>query len=237
MISAQIRDFLRSFRRDPVGLFALGLLTAIAGSGCAAASSCCDIVLGRSYQPRNYYNRSNEIPQNVRRVVVLPLASTHAGGTLESGVETLEPILKEELGKSRLFEWVYVSPTQLRDWTGKRVWRSDEKLPAYFFSVLLEETDADAVLFCQLTDYRPYNRLAVGWKLKLLDTREPARIYWAVDEVFDAGEPTVINAARRYYKKHWAELSPVADSRSILVSPRAFAHYSAHSVITTLAKR
>jgi hypothetical protein len=92
------------------------------------------------------------------------------------------------------------------------------------------------VLICRLTQYRAYEPLAIGWRLKLLDTDEP-RIVWAVDEVFDARQPAVANAARRFAQAHPEPVPPVADSRRILLSPRRFAQYTAREVFKTLPPR
>src|SRR6185295_5883563 len=93
----------------------------------------------------------------------------------------------------------------------------------------------DGVLICRLTRYRAYEPLAIGWRVKLMDTDEP-RIIWSVDEVFDSGEPAVVNAARRFAQAH-PEAAAVNDSHGILRSPRRFAQYTASEVFRTLPGR
>ncbi len=94
----------------------------------------------------------------------------------------------------------------------------------------------DAVLFCRLTQYRAYEPLAVGWRLKLLDAEVP-RILWAVDEVFDARVAEVAAAARRYAREHSEAVPSLQDSQSVLLSPRRFGQYTASAVVGTMPGR
>jgi hypothetical protein len=94
----------------------------------------------------------------------------------------------------------------------------------------------DAVLFSRLTQYRAYEPLAVGWRLKLFDTAEP-QVLWAVDEVFDARVPEVAAAARRYAQQHPDAGPSVQDAQGVLLSPRRFGRYAASAVVETLPGR
>ncbi|MBM3823951.1 MAG: hypothetical protein FJ404_13890 [Verrucomicrobia bacterium] len=71
--------------------------------------------------------------------------------------------------------------------------------------------------------------------MKLVDTRDH-RIWWAADEIFDAGRPEVSNAARQFAKKHISQ-STADDSIAILASPTRFARYTLHSLFETLPTR
>jgi hypothetical protein len=64
-------------------------------------------------------------------------------------------------------------------------------------------------LFDQLTRYQPYQPVAVGWKMTLVFNKEH-QIYWAADEVFDAGDDGVANAARLRIRPH---RHPIAHAR------------------------
>lgn len=175
------------------------------------------------------------LPESIRRVAVLPLASA-PDSTAESGRQTLDPILQAELSKSRLFERVQVTSEQLRQWTGRSEWSSDEQLPLDLLQRIRTATGCDAVLFCRLTQYRPYKPLAIGWNMKLVEVRQP-RIWWSVDEVFDAGDPAVVNGARRYYQNQARQTGPLADSYTILDSPRRFGQYTLATLLGTLIPR
>jgi hypothetical protein len=213
-----------------VSLLVLGLL-----SGCKTASFS-DPVVGAGYEPKNVYRWLNQLPVSVRRVAVLPTTCDTTQSDVQSGRDLLDSVIAEEFGKTRKFEIVTVSPEQLRVWTGRSNWRAEETLPPNLLKLLRQELDCDGVLFSRLTQYRAYPPLAVGLSLKLVEI-EKAEFVWAVDEIFDASEPSVVNSARRYQLTREQLPAALADSRSILNSPSGFGRYAAQSVFQTLPAR
>jgi hypothetical protein len=162
-----------------------------------------------------------------------PLLSTE---TFQAGVDSLQPLLRAELEKSKRFEIVVVTPEQIRRWTGQGIWKSEDQLPPDFFDRLQEETGCQAVLFSELTRYQPYQPVAIGWKITLVYNKDHV-IYWAADEVFDAGEGPVANAARAYESDHITSQSPLPDPNAILSSPSRFGQYTLYALFTKLPKR
>jgi hypothetical protein len=202
--------------------------------------------MGPRYRPSNVYRRANALPPEVRRVALLPLVTTEPTGFLKDGVDALGPLVDPELEKCKRFEIVPVSREDLRQWTGRTGWRTDEPLPADFFARISEATGCDAVLFCQLIRYAPYQPVAVGWKFSLVATPETGptstlkmrdKIIWAADEVLDAGEPGVANAARDYYSQHLNNEAASADATTILSSPVMFGRYTMAALFETLPAR
>ncbi len=202
--------------------------------------------MGPRYHPSNIYRRANMLPAQLRRVALLPLVTTEPTGYLKSGVEALGPLIDPELEKCKRFEIIPVSPDDLRQWTGKAGWRTDEALPPEFFTRVSEATGCDSVLFCQLIRYAPYQPIAVGWKFSLVSVPEPGhtsplemkeKIVWVADEVIDAGEPGVANAARDYYAQHLRNEAASADATTILSSPVMFGRYTMAALFDTLPAR
>ncbi|PYJ01021.1 MAG: hypothetical protein DME25_19160 [Verrucomicrobia bacterium] len=189
-----------------------------------------------SYKPANVYREEAFLPPSIKRVAVLPLTTLTDEATMDFGRDALGPVLFDELGRSRLFELVEVSPDELRLLTGRSTWSGEEALPLDFFEKLRDKLGVDAVLFSRLTQYRAYEPLAVGWRLKLLEADEP-HILWAVDEVFDARLPEVAVAARRYAQRHPEAGSLLYGPQGVLVSPRRFGQYTASAVMETLPGR
>ncbi len=189
-----------------------------------------------SYKPSNVYREEVFLPSSIKRVAVLPLTTLTDEASIESGREALGPILLDELGRSRQFELVAVTPDELSLLTGRSAWTAEEKLPLDFFEKLRARLGIDAVLFCRLTQYRAYEPLAIGWRVKLLDADEP-HVLWAVDEVFDARVPEVAAAARRYAQQHPDSASSIYGSQGVLISPRRFGQYTASAVVDTLPGR
>lgn len=214
-------------------LRALGWLSLLAGCSTGRVT---DTLIGSGYHPTNVYCEGPMLPAGLRRVAVLPLARAEDAADLAAGQAMLAPVLGEELAKNGKFEVVPVSPSWLQEHTSQTSWRADEKLPADFFHALKEAYGCDAVLFSQLTVFRAYPPLAIGWRLKLVadNTNE---IVWAADEVFDAGRPSVVNGARRHQQEQQGGVSSLLDSQAILSSPRRFGHYAASTLLATLPGR
>lgn len=194
-------------------------------------------VMTPSYEPSNVYREDAVIPPHIRRVAVLPMTTLDEDNAeLGFGRDTLAPVLISELNRARRFELVILSAEDLRLISGRGAWNAEEKLPLEFFERIREKTGADAVMFSRLTLYRAYEPLAIGWRVKLIDADEP-HILWAVDEVFDARDPSVAAAAVRYAQDSPDTPPSLADSRSVLLSVRRFGHYAAHAVVRTMPGR
>jgi len=188
------------------------------------------------YKPSNIYRKDFALDPEVKRVAVLPMTTLQPTEAFQAGVASLQPLLHAELAKSKRFELIPVTPEQLQNWTGQRVWRADEQLPRDFFDRIQEETGCQCVLFDQLTRYQPYQPVAVGWKLTLVINKEH-QIFWAADEVFDAGDDGVANAARAYEYNHIVTQSPLPDPNAILSSPSRFGQYTLSALLATLPQR
>ncbi len=227
---------------------ACAVIAAFLFTGCKAMPPLPPIVqdLGPSYRPTNVYRRSASLPPQIRRVAVLPLTVTSSGSYLEAGVETLEPLLYAELEKSKRFEVIPVTPQQMQQWTGQTGWRTDEALPPDLFERVTGATGCDAILFCQLTRYQPYQPLAVGWKFILVATPKSAitssadlkaGVLWSADEVLDSGDPAVATGARAYYTQHMRNDAASADASTMLSSPARFGQYTLGTLLATLPER
>ncbi len=218
----------------PRGLvFLSGCLLVLAG---CSTERLADTVIGPGYHPVNVYSRGPMLPADLRRVAVLPLTCAADSTDLTAGRETLAPVLEEELAKLGKFEIVPVSPADLQQRTGRASWRADEMLPPDFFPALKAAYACDAVLFSQLTVFRAYSPLAVGWRFKLV-AGGGKDIVWAADDVFDAGQPAVVNGARRYQQEQQRSASSHLDSFGIMNSPQRFGHYSVSTLLATLPAR
>jgi len=187
-------------------------------------------------QSENSYMAAPDLPAAVRRVAVLPLAWETGPTDFSSGGEILGPILMAELIRTKKFELVAVSPQDLRSQTGRLRWTGGEILPADFLESLQRLYGCDAVLFSQLTVFRAYAPLAIGWRMKLVDVRS-GQILWAVDKIFDAEQGGVLNQARRH---HFAGIWPFHDLSNdwqVEHSPRLFGQYTVVQTLNTLPNR
>jgi hypothetical protein len=242
MIAAMIGYFFsrplptRTRNRRPWGsakewrsLVVFGLLLMI--SGCRTHRE--QPVLGPFHEIGNYYAVTHPLPIDIRRVAMIPMTSAEHNLASREGRAALQPVLFGEFAKSRLFETVLVNPHQMEEWTGRKAWSPEEKLPADFLVRIREETACDAILFSQLSYYRPYPPLAVGWRLLMIRAHD-GLVLWAFDEVFDGGEPPVINSARRYAIENGRTSPQLAKHPGLLNSPRDFAQFAAYAAVQTL---
>jgi hypothetical protein len=211
-----------------IGLFALGGLPA---TGSAAPPA----VRVPVRHLENTFAAAAKLAPDFRRVAVLPVAAQTAVGDLAEGCAALTPALWEQLGKTGKFEVVAVDGDRLRQAAGRANWTGTETLPPDFFGYLRREYACDGVLFAELTTYRAYAPLAVGWRFKLVDVRS-GQIIWAADEVFDAARPAIFRAAQRFEAP--AAVWPFRRENWLAVnSPCRFGRYGAAILLDTMPER
>ena len=187
--------------------------------------------------PGNFYRADTRMPGDLQRVLLLPLTAESDRAELTAGCESLEQVLQAELAKTRQFEVIRAAPGLLRSQTGRAAWSAGDTLPTKFFSALREAYGCDAVLFCELTAFKAYTPLAVGWRLRLVDARSQQTL-WASDEVFDAAERAIQEDARRHERqgtKTWSSRKP--SDWLVLHSPRRFGQFTLATVLATLPRR
>ncbi|MBM3847903.1 MAG: hypothetical protein FJ405_16660 [Verrucomicrobia bacterium] len=191
---------------------------------------------GPGFTPSNVFRSGPGLPPDVRRVVVMPLVVPPGSELFRSAQQTLEPLIDRELMRSRRFEVVTVSPLDLKRWTGRSHWRADEELPPELFDKLQEQYACQAVVFAQLTQFQAYAPLEIGWRFRMVDSRGQ-EVFWAADEIFNAGEKRVATAARRHVQDQQNEGHLWTDSSFALHSPWRFGQYTLHALFETLPSR
>jgi hypothetical protein len=198
-------------------------------SGCALHRHA-QVSLAAAYRPQNVFVWKSAPLRQIRRVALLPMACDENTPGMTEGREALEPILRDELTKTRKFELTTVSPEILRTRTGQGAWSCEEALPSDLFSWLGESCGCDAVLFARLTVFHGYTPLAIGWRMRLVDVHTRATL-WASDEILDAGQPAVRAGARQYQAQ---KCSPAADEWTMANCPRQFGQYAAARSLASL---
>jgi hypothetical protein len=211
------------------------LLLALTGPGCASSGG--TLSAAPTYKPSNVYKAGPFIPAHIRRVAVLPIGAAKGDWEANESRLELQPVLQGELGKTKSFEQVVVTPRELKDWTGRDVWLPEDKLPPDFFSKIASQTGCDAVLFARLHPFHGFKPLVSGWEIKLVDIHT-VQIIWAVDELFDAGESVIAQSALQWYRQHPnAGLGRNVEPEAVLSSPRRFNAYALNTLFTTLPTR
>jgi len=221
-----------------LGQAAMAFALAVGLSGCKTASiKNPGTVIGPFHKPTNYHLAEGVMPAGMRRVALLPMTSTLNTIEHQSGRQLLQPLMQAEIAKSGLFEVVYVPATKMEQMTGRPAWRMIDELPIDFIDQLTREYDCQGVLFSHLTIYQPYPPLSIGWRMGLVHLSPESNngsVVWEIDDVFNAGQKSVINSARRNAIKNGLS-DPELDAESgLLNSPRRFGRYTAESVVATM---
>ena len=209
---------------------ALGL---VLGVGCAQLTSNPKEALkskAPAFVPTNHGGDA-KVPPGIRRVVVLPVAGSTVA-TPES-VSALDPVIINALQQQNRFEVVPLTREECR-----RFFLSDEissvsAIPANFMTVMRREYAADAVMFVDLTVYRAYHPLDLGFRAKLA-TVGNSHLVWTFDTIFSADDPAVVESASRYLANRDQGGLPTGLSPVVLQSPRRFATYAAAAMFATL---
>ena len=173
------------------------------------------------------------LPANLQRVTVLPLVPARGNRDAERGVPLIKQVFVEEFSRARVFDVVGVSPRHLDQLTGVRALHADSPLPVDFVENIRRGTACEAILFTELTTYRAYPPVAVGWKLHLFNL-ESEQLIWAVDEVFDTGQAPVANALRRHMRENLSPNNVAPTEIIVLDSPRELARFSLGALISTI---
>lgn len=187
---------------------------------------------GPGFAPVNH--RGDErLPADLHRVAVLPLH----GGSLaeEESTSALDAVLVAALQKQQRFEIVTVSREECRRLFGAAEFSSVGALPHGFLDQIATRYAVDAVLFTDLTVYRPHQPLALGFRAKLAGTRD-VRMVWAFDEVFSAEDPLMRQSIRM--SQRTAVSAPLVDpTPAVMQSPRRFGAVAADLMFRTLPPR
>lgn len=211
--------------RTGAGVFLLVLALL---SGCASPGVYDPARVGPFYVPENVAAEPNLA--GVRRVVLLP-AWTPVESNRDS-VADLDPVFLSALQEQNRFEIVPYSRAAFFRRFGRTALSSAAALPHDFLAHLKREYAADAVMFVDVTVYRPYRPQTLGLRAKLASI-DGLRLVWTFDNVFSADQAPVANAARHFQLK--AESSVPADlTDAILLSPSRYAAYAASTMFATL---
>jgi hypothetical protein len=213
-------------------LVAASFVALLLGTGCASLSSLTRPTVEKTpnFVPPNHGGDAR-LPAAIHRVVMLPIA----GGTIASpeSVSALDPILIAALQLQNRFEVVPLTREECRRYFQTDEISSVSAIPSNLMSVLKREYAADAVLFVDLTVYRAYHPLALGFRAKLA-TLDDAHLVWTFDNVFSADDPVVAASATRYLSGRDQGGLPSDLGTVDLDSPLRFCTYASSAMFGTL---
>jgi len=206
-------------------------LAALALAACATPPLNDAARRGPFYTPANHAG-DPRLPATLRRVVLLPIAA----GTIAppESAAALDPVFVEELQKQNRFEIVTLSRQECSYRFHAEEFLSTAALPHDFIAALRRDYAADAVLFIDLTVFKPYRPLVLGVRAKLAALGDDLRLMWTFDNVFSASDAAVANSARRHFLDSERGTVPADLTPAALESPARFASYVAAEMFATL---
>lgn len=185
--------------------------------------------LGPYYEPKNIMAEPNL--GGLRRVVVLPVWSGNVAPAETAAELDLE--VANALQRTHRFEVVHVSREDSLRRFRVESFSSASALPPDLFARLQREYAADGVLFVDVTVYKAYRPIAIGFRSKLASI-DGQRLIWTFDNVFSSDDPAVANAARRHFLDSDQRGVPADLTHSVLQSPTRFAAYVTAAMFATL---
>lgn len=188
-----------------------------------------DTTIGKKRQTTNVYQKA-PLPESLNRVALLPM---YKGSYEHQDFESIEENFRLELVKRSLFEVVELSPEDMNVLFPQPRYSSVEQLPSDLLTKLSAKYAIDGLMLLDVSYYNPYKPVGLGIRAKLLDGHT-GEIIWAADEVFDASNPAVSNAARKFYKTESIIQYPLHNTQTTLHSPNRFSKYVAHSLFSAI---
>lgn len=187
----------------------------------------------QNYQPANTHGEP-QLPAGLHRVLVLPVYGGRVADT--QAALALDEALLGALQKQARFEVVSLSREDSQRRFNSPEFSSTEILPRGFLEQLAQAYGADAVLFIDVTVYKPYTPISIGFRAKLATVNE-VRLIWTFDDIFSSTDTAVVNSVKRYHRKEGTSRLPTDMAIGTLQSPRRFAAYAADTMFATLPPR
>lgn len=209
---------------------ALATVALLAFSACSSLPK--DPDRGPVRTPSNYRG-PDAWPTDVIRVAVLP-AHDATGRLPAEFASTYDFSWTRALALTQRAEFVAVPRATLAEWSGRETIDSSAPLPPGLFQRVLAETGAQAVLFLDLTQVRPYPPLSLGFRARLA-TAPAGETLWMADEIFDAGDGATARSLRIEAR---AQNSSAGDPTSaVMQSPIRLADHAFRAVAGLLPPR
>ncbi len=199
-------------------------------SGCAASRNERAKVTP-PYEPQNIY--ALRLPEGFLRVAVLPLAADPALGGHES-LEAIELAVREELFKTKQFEFIVLSADTLREVAGVSSLRAIDVWPQRLKQAL-QERQIDGVLALELTQLKGFPPISLGLRMRLVGV-QTGLTYWACEELFDMAAPEVFAGAKRFEEGMLMQMTSgkIKNPGTMELSPSKLAKYAAYTLFATL---
>ena len=175
------------------------------------------------------YNKSDEFKKlQVRRVLLLPF---EYNVDREAVIDEVTEAFSVELRKIGSFEVIVPTGNKATIIPEHDIW-SKGSVNVNTLVALRKKYDADAIIFGNITHYRPYEPLLLGVKVGMIST-DTGSVVWSADGVFDSNENEVAELVKQYFESTHQK-SALYGWKLILLSMRRYSQFVANQITETL---
>jgi len=229
MITLFPSRFARIALRRPPLLAGLAVLFASLIAGCTSPPTNDVSRVGPFYVPRNVHG--DPTLGGVRRVLLMPI---WAGELVpDESAADLDPVFRQALQDQNRFEVVTMARDECRRRFGATALSSTQALPHDLIATVQRLYAADAIMFVDLTTFRPYRPIAIGIRARLVIVNN-LHFAWSFDNLFSVDDPEVAASARHFFVNSMRQEVPGDLTPAVLQSPSRFAAYAANATFLTL---
>ncbi len=205
---------------SPAGLGLAACMLLSLFCGCESSS--------KSTMAGSYYLNADEDLRELGRVTLVELDNASADPEIS---RNLTRALFLEVQKKQAFSVSTVG----RDDSAWQALQENLDSPQAMQTLLLirEKFKSNGLLVGTITEYRPYPRLAIGLRLKLIDLAD-GQLLWGVEQVWDSTDRNVQKRVGAYYRSdRRSDASPLPEEL-VAVSPLEFMRFAAYEIAQTL---
>lgn len=175
----------------------------------------------------NYYLSGEPDLQRVTRVVLVELSGEEGYPDISRRMTDSLAEMLQSRGAFRV-DTVPATHPDLRDLDlDKR-----EPLTLRELKSIQDSLRCDAIVFGRVTCFTPYPRTKMGVYLRLINLRD-GELVWAVDNVWDSTDRTMLKRIEHYYFDYLGETHP-ADSEMVLMSTDKFQKFVCYEIGGTM---
>ena len=215
------------YARVGVGLLPAGLYLA----ACMLLSLLCGCESSNGIAADSYYLNTNEDLRELGRVTLAELDNASNSSEISSDVTKA---LFLELQKKQVFS---VATVGRDDPAWQALQENLDSLQAMQALLLIREKfKSNGLLVGAITEYRPYPRLAIGLRLRLIDLTD-GQLLWGVEQVWDSTDRNVQKRMRAYYRSDRRSDANPLPEELVAVSPLEFIRFAAYEIAQTLDGR
>lgn len=175
------------------------------------------------------YHKSGEFQKTlIRRVLILPF---EYDTDREAVIDEVTDAFAVELRKTGSFEVIVPTGNKAATIPENKIWDKGT-ININSLIILRNKYDVDAIVFGNITHYRPYEPMLLGVKVGMVST-DSGEVIWGADGVFDSNENEVAELVKQYFESTHQKTA-LYGWKLILLSMRRYSQFVANQITKTL---